>query len=51
MSSATRLPCLDGLRGIAAIGVMLFHFNRFFLPRGRFFVLAAHWWEIMPRGT
>ena len=37
MSSATRLPCLDGVRGIAAIGVMLFHFNRFFPAAKPFF--------------
>jgi peptidoglycan/LPS O-acetylase OafA/YrhL len=36
MSYPTRLPCLDGLRGIAAIAVMLFHFNLFFLPQARF---------------
>ena len=35
MSSGTRLPCLDGLRGVAAVAVMLFHFNIFFLPQAR----------------
>jgi peptidoglycan/LPS O-acetylase OafA/YrhL len=33
MSYAKRVPGLDGLRGIAAIAVMLFHFNVFFLPQ------------------
>ena len=35
MSCATRIPCLDGLRGLAALGVMLFHFNLFFLPQAQ----------------
>lgn len=35
MSDARRLPSLDGLRGIAAIAIMLFHFNIFFLPQAR----------------
>jgi len=30
-----RLFSLDGLRGIAAIAVMMFHFNIFFLPQAR----------------
>jgi len=30
-----RIPSLDGLRGIAAIAVMAFHFNIFFLPQAR----------------
>ena len=37
MSSATRLPCLDGLRGIAAIGVMLFYFQQIFPAAKPFF--------------
>ncbi len=32
-----RIPCLDGLRGIAAIAVMEFHFAIFFLPQARLF--------------
>jgi len=35
MSDANRIPCLDGLRGLAALAVMLFHFNYFFLPQAR----------------
>lgn len=35
MSYATRIPCLDGLRGLAALAVMFFHFNTFFLPQAR----------------
>jgi peptidoglycan/LPS O-acetylase OafA/YrhL len=35
MTDAKRIPSLDGMRGIAAIGVMLFHFNGFFLPQAR----------------
>jgi len=38
-----RLPCLDGLRGVAAVAVMLFHFNIFFLPQARLpFVGSAY---------
>jgi peptidoglycan/LPS O-acetylase OafA/YrhL len=33
MSDASRIRNLDGLRGMAAIAVMLFHFNLFFLPQ------------------
>jgi len=33
MSEGTRIRGLDGLRGLAAIAVMLFHFNLFFLPQ------------------
>ena len=33
MSDGTRIRGLDGLRGLAAIAVMLFHFNLFFLPQ------------------
>jgi len=35
MSHANRIRSLDGLRGVAAIAVMLFHFNVFFLPQAR----------------
>ncbi len=33
MSATSRIASLDGLRGIAAVGVMIFHFNYFFLPQ------------------
>jgi peptidoglycan/LPS O-acetylase OafA/YrhL len=33
VSHEKRIPCLDGLRGVAAIAVMLFHFNLFYLPQ------------------
>jgi peptidoglycan/LPS O-acetylase OafA/YrhL len=33
MNTPSRIASLDGLRGIAAVGVMLFHFNYFFLPQ------------------
>ncbi len=35
MSWARRVSSLDGLRGIAAISVMAFHFDVFFLPHAR----------------
>lgn len=35
MTYGKRIPSFDGFRGIAAIGVMLFHFNIFFLPQSR----------------
>jgi peptidoglycan/LPS O-acetylase OafA/YrhL len=40
MSYARRIACLDGLRGIAAIAVMSFHFNLFFLPQARLFEIV-----------
>lgn len=40
MSDANRIPCLDGLRGLAALAVMLFHFNYFFLPQARLTVIV-----------
>ena len=33
MSAPSRIASLDGLRGIAAVGVMIFHFDHFFLPQ------------------
>lgn len=41
MSYARRIPSLDGLRGIAAIAVTLFHFSIFFLPQ-------AHLSDMLP---
>jgi peptidoglycan/LPS O-acetylase OafA/YrhL len=35
MIHESRIPSLDGLRGIAALAVMAFHFNVFFLPQAR----------------
>jgi peptidoglycan/LPS O-acetylase OafA/YrhL len=35
MSYSKRIPSLDGFRGVAAIAVMLYHFNIFFLPQSR----------------
>jgi peptidoglycan/LPS O-acetylase OafA/YrhL len=35
VSHEKRIPCLDGLRGVAAIAVMLFHFKLFYLPQAR----------------
>jgi peptidoglycan/LPS O-acetylase OafA/YrhL len=40
MSCARRIPGLDGLRGVAAIAVVLFHFNIFFLPQARLYDLV-----------
>jgi peptidoglycan/LPS O-acetylase OafA/YrhL len=37
---ASRIPCLDGLRGIAAIATMTFHFNVFFLPQAKLAEIA-----------
>jgi peptidoglycan/LPS O-acetylase OafA/YrhL len=39
MNDARRIAGLDGLRGIAAIAVMEFHFAIFFLPQARLFDL------------
>jgi peptidoglycan/LPS O-acetylase OafA/YrhL len=36
MSGARRVASLDGLRGVAALTVMAFHFNLFFLPQAGF---------------
>ena len=36
MSGARRVASLDGLRGVAALMVMAFHFNLFFLPQAGF---------------
>jgi peptidoglycan/LPS O-acetylase OafA/YrhL len=34
MVVTSRFSPLDGMRGIASIAVMMFHFNRFYLPQG-----------------
>jgi peptidoglycan/LPS O-acetylase OafA/YrhL len=41
LNDTGRISSLDGLRGIAAVAVMLFHFHYFFLPQ-------AHLSEILP---
>jgi len=33
LRASSRIASLDGLRGMAAVGVMIFHFNYFFLPQ------------------
>src|SRR5271154_1021290 len=42
MSDVKRIASLDGLRGIAAIAVMEFHFNIFYLPQARLFDIFPH---------
>jgi len=42
MNDARRIACLDGLRGIAAIAVMEFHFAIFFLPQARLFYIIPN---------
>jgi peptidoglycan/LPS O-acetylase OafA/YrhL len=37
MNNVRRIPSLDGLRGVAAVAVMEFHFSIFFLPQARLF--------------
>ncbi|MGA9027006.1 MAG: acyltransferase [Steroidobacteraceae bacterium] len=33
MNTASRIPSLDGLRGIAAVVIMIFHYNNVYLPQ------------------